>query len=282
MNRLAQAMIAIAAEAQVSVEGPPAAVPAEAAPEAPRKRKSRKPVPTAPPISEEAAAGGASEPLEAEVLEAVPVALPKPPLTPGSFNPPDDHYPERIIASEVPQPVEQETSRRTPITIDPKNRRAAYRELVAYRRLHRALIDLKPFFAQPKEHLLRPALIFDCVRALHDFRKALQPRRLRDWPFTHGQKLYRIASDPRALALFRSLVESQRNDLAVEWTRSEAELKQRMVDLRAQLQKTQRSRGMGSDIRSARQWLRTHPEWLPVSLLIIAFMTSLIRTLARS
>jgi len=226
MNRLAQALLAVTATAS----GPPRPAPAAAASvpvtpavglEPPPVAVSLEPEPSAPTV------------LEPDVVEVPVVAAPPPPTT--APTPPQADTAKRPSSPRASPPRLPDYATPTPIPIGPRpeDRRAAYRELAGLRGLIRAWDQLRATLADPSATLATPGEVFELLEGIRVVRSAaihpgLDPGTVRDV----SPVIASLIRQPLPLAVFRSMVPSQRVTLAREWAEARVKFAARAVALR--------------------------------------------------
>lgn len=270
MNRLAQALITLTEEANRASRPPPKPVDADIVLDADRLdgAKPRQPVV-----------------LEAEVvsvpkiLDAEPVARPRRPRKPKPAK--KKRRKKRGPAeSAVDVPAAEVVPPGT--TYSPAERRKGYRKLTELRRVIRAWEKLQPYFASPSEDLLTPGVVFGFVESIRDCRRTLAADADADWFADHGGQVLTVVRQPLALAIFRSLVHKQRQDLAADWALTTAHLRGRYLGLREEIRTTKPRKIGGNYPRQAARWLRANPEWVMGGLVVVAVGIALIRTIGKA
>ncbi len=249
MNRLAQAMIALTAGGA-----------APALPPKPRKHKKKKSkadvaLPLNLALSDPELHVLEAEPLEKQpvILDAEVVIVSAPEPKPTAEVDPGEPVP-------IPEPPPPGTA------YLPSDRRLAYRELVALRKLIRAWDKFRTTLAVPKEPFATPMKVLLLLDATDELRCVLpQP-----FPAKSGGEVLSILSHPLPLGLIRSLVPSQRLALARGWAQAAAELRYQYDTIRYGLRRTIPRRRANRFFRGMGRWLRSNPEWLLV--LVVVFL----------
>jgi hypothetical protein len=252
MNRLAQALLAVTADAAIPPRPPVAPT-------------------TVPPLTglrEEAHDAALERPQTTaaddeapEVVSATPVLLAEPltPVSAGSVAhpaPPPGLRPSisvPVVAAEL-HPVRP---------VDPwhADRRKAYRELAGLRSLLRAWDQLRPSVADPSAGLDGPGAVFEFLEAVQEARKAIAHSGLN--PILVGETAPLVSAlvrQPLPLAVFRSLVPAQRQKLARDWAAARTGYVARTASLRAALKRSAPSRTPLTTVGLVRTIARS-PEW---------------------
>ena len=168
------------------------------------------------------------------------------------------------------------------LVLIPSERRKAYAELVALRRLLKNWTRLQPFFAAPSETISTPAAVFGFVDSVRDCRRSIVVDGDRAWFDSHGQLVLALVKHPLALAIFRSLLRDQRQALAMDWAAAAANLNARYQGVRRELQLTKRKNHLNRAFGPIINGLNANPEWLMGILLLIAVIVAFVRTVSRA
>jgi hypothetical protein len=255
MNRLAQAMIALSDIGATPVPAP-----------APKPRRQPKKKPKNPDALPESLA--LSDP-EVVVVEPAAVEPAGPVILDAELvdGPPQEQPAPVSIDPGEPVPIPEPPPPGTAYV--PLDRRLAYKELVALRRLIRTWDRLRPTLAVPGEPFLSPVKVLLLLDAADEFRtSALGP-----FPEHVGNRVAAILLHPLPMGLVRTLVPSQRLAVAKDWALTAAELRHRYDTIRYGLRRSVPRRGMNRWVRSSRRWLRSNPEWLLfVAVLLLIFL----------
>ncbi|QEL18457.1 hypothetical protein [Limnoglobus roseus] len=166
-------------------------------------------------------------------------------------------------------------------TYSPAERRKGYRKLAQMRRVIRTWEKLQPYFAAPSEELSTPGAVFGYVESVRACRRTLAADGDADWFADHGQQVLTVVGQPLSLAVFRSLVIKQRQEVAADWALTTAHLHGRYLGLREEIQNTKPRKIWGSSARQVGRWLRTNPEWVLGLLVVLAVGVGLIRSAPR-
>jgi hypothetical protein len=292
MNRLAQAMIGLTDPARGSA---PVVAASVSPPPPPPRPKARRPKPPPPPRPTGTLAGfdldagslpqPAPDVLDAEVVPASPP--PATPVAPRAFvsapppaAPPDE--PE-AVAELVPVPDPPvAVAEPAGVNYRPADRRKAYAELVALRRVLKAWEELQPYFGVPSEPLATPAAVFGFLRAVRGCAAELRRAGGVDWFDRHGAASAAVVRNPLALSVFRELVANQRQLLAADWAAALAGLRSRLAAMRAGLRRSKPRRRLAVLLRDTRVWLRQNPEWMLGLAVFVALAVAVLRTAMRS
>ncbi|HEY2786626.1 MAG TPA: hypothetical protein VGJ05_16795 [Fimbriiglobus sp.] len=262
MNRLAQAMIALTAGGAVA-----APVPTPK----PRRhgKKKSKPVVALPtdlalPVSDNAAPAAAPVEESPVILDAEVVSVPTGGVSPAQGGDPGEPVP-------IPEPPPPGTA------YIPSDRRLAYRELVALRKLIRAWDRFRSTLAVPGEPFATPMKVLLFLDAMDEIRVVL-PTPL---PANHGKEVTSILSHPLPLGVIRSFVPSQRLAVARDWAQAAAEFRYQYSTLRNGLRRSVPRRGANRLIRGFVRWFRANPEWILVLVLALLLALGLARSRLR-
>ncbi len=167
-------------------------------------------------------------------------------------------------------------------TYSPAERRKAYRKLAEMRRVIRTWEKLQPYFAAPSEDLLTPGAVFGFVESVRDCRRTLAVDGDSNWFEEQGEQVLTVVRQPFSLAVFRSLVLKQRQELAADWALTTAHLRGRYLGLREEVHCSKPRKMWGSTPRAVVRWLRTNPEWILGVLVTLAMSVAFLRTLFKS
>lgn len=266
MNRLAQALIALTDEANRPLHASPPSIDRE--------------------ISFEVA-----ESIDAPQLPTIiPLVLPviyeaeivrKPKRTPKNERKPTT---VELVETDAPEPtVEIPEPHLIPAgaAYVPTDRRKAYAELVALRKVIQAWEKLQPQFASPSEKLQTSAMVLGFFESVAECRHAVAVHGNTEWFEDHGGLVLTIVRNPMALSLFRIFVLSQRRELAADWANAAADLRGRYLGMRETLQTTKPRHKFGTKLRETQIWMRENPEWLLATVVLFTFAIGLARTIAR-
>jgi hypothetical protein len=267
MNRLAQALDSLT----TPLAPPP---PVVAQPAVPVAQANVAPQPATATIAD------ADIVLDADKLK--PTASIAPPLV----------FDAEIITAPKPRPPKAKTKRKrpkpeakprneppaaaveVPEVFAPAKRRAGYAELVALRTVSKAWQQLQPWFAVPSDAVETPAAVYGFLVAVRDCRQIVAIHGDREWFLDHGSLVLALLRSPQSLAVFRSLIRSQRHAIATDWAYTAALLKGRYDGLREELNATKPRRPINKLLRRTKQWMREHPEWLlGVALVLLWALT---------
>lgn len=268
MNRLAQALIVLTDEAN----------------------RPLAPVAAPPPIDREISFEVA-ESVDAPSLPTIaPLVLPviyeaeivrKPKRTPKSERKPTT---VELVEPDAPEPtVEIPEPHLIPAgaVYVPTDRRKAYAELVALRKVIQAWEKLQPQFASPSENLHTSAMVLGFFESVAECRHAVAVHGNTEWFEDHGWLVLTIVRNPMALSVFRMLVRSQRRELAADWANAAADLRGRYLGMRQTLQTTKPRHKFGTMLRETQIWMRENPEWLLTTIVLFTFAIGIARTIAR-
>ena len=268
MNRLAQALIVLTDEAN----------------------RPLAPVAAPPPIDREISFEVA-ESVDAPSLPTIaPLVLPviyeaeivrKPKRTPKSERKPTT---VELVEPDAPEPtVEIPEPHLIPAgaAYVPTDRRKAYAELVALRKVIQAWEKLQPQFASPSENLHMSAMVLGFFESVAECRHAVAVHGNTEWFEDHGWLVLTIVRNPMALSVFRMLVRSQRRELAADWANAAADLRGRYLGMRQTLQTTKPRHKFGTMLRETQIWMRENPEWLLTTIVLFTFAIGIARTIAR-
>lgn len=164
----------------------------------------------------------------------------------------------------------------------PGERRQGYAKLVALRRLLKCWEELQPYLAAPSESLETPATVFGFVDAMRSCRRCVAVDGDRAWFEEHGQIVLALVKNPLALSIFRSLLLGQRQALATDWARSTAHLRAYYKGLRREMNSTKPRRKWGATLRGLGSAIRSNPEWIMATLLVVAIVTAFVRNVSRT
>ncbi|MGL4420187.1 MAG: hypothetical protein ACRCZF_05955, partial [Gemmataceae bacterium] len=139
------------------------------------------------------------------------------------------------------------------------------------------LEELRPALAMPSENLLQPVAVMQFLNAVVEYRRLLQKQA---WTTQHGRLVAEVLGQPVPLAVFRSLVTTQRRALAADWQRHRRELQDQMRELRQTLA-GRRASAASRSLLTLPQTLYRHPEWLPILLFVLALGVAWWRVLHR-
>lgn len=247
MNRLAQALLA------VSMAAPTTPAPGKSAP-------ALEPVDLKAVVVESPAA------VVAATKEVAPAA-PKPKAEPGPI----------VLVPEAASHIIPETS----VGPLPADRRVVYRQLVGLRAAVRAWDRLRPFFADPSESVPTAGHVLDFLEATTDARAALRHPGLAAMPVAGvAPRTVAVASQPLALAVFRSLTPSQRLSLAKDWAMSRSWLDAYTVALRTAARRSAAGRQRGPGGKLVRL-LGANPEWMLAVAAAAVFFLAGVRVILR-
>ncbi len=268
MNRLAQALIVLTDEAN----------------------RPLAPVAAPPPIDREISFEVA-ESVDAPSLPTIaPLVLPviyeaeivrKPKRTPKSERKPTT---VELVEPDAPEPtVEIPEPHLIPAgaAYVPTDRRKAYAELVALRKVIQAWEKLQPQFASPSENLHTSAMVLGFFESVAECRHAVAVHGNTEWFEDHGGLVLTIVRNPMALSVFRMFVRSQRRELAADWANAAADLRGRYLGMRQTLQTTKPRHKFGTMLRETQIWMRENPEWLLTTIVLFTFAIGIARTIAR-
>jgi hypothetical protein len=249
MNRLAQALLAVS----MGASSAPSQV---------------KPAPVVQPAEQQVAVAAAQS---APIVEAKPAVAPAAPialtLEPG---------PVALVPAE-PGPGLSE-----PVVGPlPTDRRAAYRQLAGLRAVLRSWDRLRPFFADPSESVPTAGHVLDFLEATREFRSALAHQGLaRNMVAEFAPRTVAVASQPLALAVFRSLTPSQRLSLAKDWATSRAGFEAYTKALRTAVRRSAAGRKRPA-FRRALRGLGANPEWMLAVAAGVVFVLAGMRMILR-
>lgn len=267
MNRLAQAMIALTANAPA----------APAAPRRPKKIKEVTPVETRrPDYDVRLDFDGPSAKLVTASINPRPAVLEAEVI--GFAEPARDEIPESVavptVESNGPSLVEliEVPDSPTGMVTPPAPRREGYRELVAVRRFRDAWDQFRLLLGDPSERLTTPAKIaayLDAVTALR-FAFRIFGGRLFTMPDSAGQLVLSVVCHPVPLALLRDLVPSQRLALARDWAVAHGMIEAKRRQFRRAMNATRHRRPIQRAFRRVTRSLGRNPEWVLVIVAMIA------------
>ena len=283
MNRLAQALVS------VSMGGDEPPSPRVPPPPPPPSRITRAPTvavfepldlaptpaPNAPPSrgTEVMPAFVEAEIVEAEVVEAEVVSAPSAPTTKPPPRRRRAPAPLPPISFALPEPGD---------FVPPSSRRKAYRELAGLRQLRRAWRRLRPSVADPSELLHGPAEVCGFLEAVLEVRAALSHRELSEKQLgSPGRTVRLLIRQPFSLAVFRTLVVSQRRAIAGDWAAGWAAIESRSGAVRRYLRDTREHRRRNRAVVKIAKWFGSNPEWLLGVLTMLGLIGAGVRTLAR-
>lgn len=271
MNRLAQALIALTDEANLANR--PAPKPARVDSDMVLDADLLVVKPKQPVI------------LEAEVVSAGPkmserVAARKP-KKPKLPKPATKPAPVSTAPSE-PAVIVPEVEPVPPGTVySPTERRKGYVELVALRRLLKNWEKLQPYFASPSEPLATPSAVFGFVDSVRECRRSVAVDGDIAWFEDHGRTVLGVVQNPLALPIFRSLLRGQRQELATDWALATARLRACYKGLRREMRNSKPKRKWGATLNDFGAWMKSNPEWIMGTLLVIAVVIAFVRTVAK-
>jgi len=264
MNRLAQALIALTDEANRIL------APVAALPQIDREISFEVDAPSMPTIA----------PLvlpviyEAEIVRR-PRRVPKGERKPTTVELVETDTPEPTV--EIPEPHLIPAG----VVYVPTDRRKAYAELVALRKVIQAWEKLQPQFASPSENLQTSAMVLGFFESVAECRHTIAVHGNTEWFEDHGGLVLTIVRNPMALSVFRMFVRSQRRELAADWANAAADLRGRYLGMRQTLQATKPRHKFGTMLRETQIWMRENPEWLLTTVVLFTFAIGLARTIVR-
>lgn len=286
MNRLAQALVCLTDpvarapyDRSLGIVAPPFEV-VEDEPEPPKRSHETRPadqpaeVPFEPGLRPP---GEPQKPVYEVVWEPEPAHLP--PRIASYDLLPDGSRDEVSPALEVDQPEKQEAE---PLPVEaaepapaPINRRAVYRQLAVLRKALRAWEGLRPVFGTPTETLATPIAVLLFLQALNAARDSLPglTQVIRTGP---GSIVVALARLPHAIHAVRTLLPSQRSEVALDWQQGYDILRRERKRLRASAF-VARPRRRGSTALRLVHAIRRTPEWILVIVAIVAILLALLR-----
>lgn len=202
--------------------------------------------------------------LEAEVI-----------ATPPQLKSDRPRIPPRKRRRTLDKPVATPPAEIKPRTV-PKDRRNAYRNLVALRQMRKAWEMLGPTLGVPSQNLLTSSEILQYLQAVIVFRTARA--RFNNWPIQGGLLVRDVIENSGTLAVIRSLQRKQRRSLAADWASAYAEWQSEEASLRLALRATKPRGTRQRRMQHAAKWCKTHPEWKLIALLSAAILLALIKT----
>jgi hypothetical protein len=214
--------------------------------------------------------------LDAEVVAAPKRRVPKP--RPKRKKPKAAPRPEAKVEPPAPAVEVPEAEPLPPgIVFAAQKRRAGYAQLVALRKVSEAWQTLQPWLAVPSEGIETPAAVFRFLQAMQECRRVVAIYGDSAWFTESGSHVLALLRAPMTLVVFRSLVRSQRQNLATDWAYAAAMLRSRYEGLRAELNASKPRRPWRHTTRVAGQWLRDHPEWILGLSLAILWLVAFLR-----
>ncbi len=268
MNRLAQALIALTDEANRTLA--PVAAPQQIDREISFEVAESVDAPSLPTIA----------PLVLPVIYEAEIVR-KPKRAPKSERKPTT---VELVETDAPEPtVEIPEPHLIPAgaAYVPTDRRKAYAELVALRKVIQAWEKLQPQFASPSEKLHTSAMVLGFFESVAECRHAVTVHGNTEWFEDHGGLVLTIVRNPMALSVFRMFVRSQRRELAADWANAAADLRGRYLGMRQTLQTTKPRHKFGTMLRETQIWMRENPEWLLTTVVLFTFAIGLARTMVR-
>jgi hypothetical protein len=268
MNRLAQALDNLTRESapRPTLPTQPTASAEDAAIilDADLLGKKRPPVPTI---------------LEAEVVSVPAILQSEPKRSPRPAKKKKPPRSKKVEAENEDAPATVPLAEVVPpgVAYSPKDRRKGYAELVALRRVMRNWEKLQPFFAAPSEKVETPSVVFGFLEAVRDCRQSVAVDADREWFERDGQRVLKLIRSPFCLSVFRSLVRSQRRDLATDWAAASAHLRGRYLGLREELRSTVPRNVWKQSLNDFATVFRSHPEWLMFLLIALAIGVAVLR-----
>lgn len=151
------------------------------------------------------------------------------------------------------------------------SRRSAYAERARLRRLRRAWLQLQPSFGDPANPVASPAEVctfLETVAKLRAFAELWEP--------PPRNRVSIILGQSAPLAVFRTLIPSQRSALARDWSRYLASIDEQLSETRTWLNSTRPRSGLGGLGQFAGR-VFTSPELLLVLMSALAVAIALLR-----
>jgi hypothetical protein len=191
---------------------------------------------------------------------------------------------EQRPAGEAPSPVLEEPAPPEPPPVPDHarrglgTRRAVYERIVRTRALLRLWERAEKSIGQPRKRLARPSE----ARELIDVMMAIRDQ-LKDFPKLlgeAGQPGYLVVSLARQTAVvptFQTLLPSQRDALARDWSAGKKALQEHQTFLRRESRELRRKTLIGQGLRAARGFLNDHPAGWLVMLGLLALGIALLR-----
>lgn len=170
------------------------------------------------------------------------------------------------------EPLPVEAPKPAPARI---NRREVYRQLAVLRKSLRAWEGLRSVFGTPTETLATPVAVLLFMQALTAARDSL-PGLARVIRPELGSTILALVRLPHAIHTVRTLLPSQRSEVALDWQRGYDALRREQKRLR-ELAFVARPRRRGSTVLRLAHAVRRTPEWILVIAAIVAILLTLLR-----
>jgi hypothetical protein len=167
---------------------------------------------------------------------------------------------------------------RGPVSPPVPGRRWIYTRLALLRRAQRAWERLRPVLGDPQDPLDRPGRVLILLEAVAEVRPLLPPiSGVVGGVGEPGGVVAAVISQPLILDTLRRLLPDQRQALAIDWRRGQAELQKEYTRLR-ELIREGRARPAGARGGSVLlRWLMKTPEIMLAALAVLAIVIALFR-----
>ena len=294
MNRLAQAMLAVAnhrpaapLSAPVVPPPPPRVQPPTVVLPKPRPPKFETfdlaPRPSSR-AGEPLAAPGPAAPvvLDAEVVEDEPDV----PIPFARFEQldaaPTDRPTDRPPVEFAPVPEVVPPHLPLPPGLSAESRRLVYRQVAALRELLRAWANLRTCCGNPSEDFDTPGRVYALDVAVKQFHAAVRHPGF-DAPQLAplAPRVFAVFRQPSPLQVLRMLSLPQRRLLARDWALGQSQLAGRVIALRNSLRQTRPGGTISQQLSGLGRYLAVHPEWMLLPPTFFLTLVALVKWVAR-